>query len=48
MVKQGQPKLRRISAESHAMQECAVSFDGKHAGKEDQQHMDNGMERSEV
>jgi hypothetical protein len=48
MTKQGQRKLRRISTESHAVQECACSFDGKQEGKEDQQHRDNGMERSEA
>jgi hypothetical protein len=48
MEKQRQCKIRRISVESHAVQECACSFDGKQAGKEDQQCRDNGMERSEA
>jgi hypothetical protein len=45
MAKQRQHNIRRISTESHAVQECACSFDGKQVGKEDQQRRDNGLER---
>jgi hypothetical protein len=35
-----------INAESNAVRRCACSFDGKQAGKEDQQRNDDRMERS--
>jgi hypothetical protein len=35
-----------ISAESNAVRRCACSFDGKQAGKEDQQRNDDRMARS--
>jgi hypothetical protein len=35
-----------INAELNTVQRCDFSFDGKQAGKEDQQHNDDRMERS--